>query len=324
MQNSNFAMRRIWVVTVATHNQGYLSSLEWCLKQAHGGEMVRFVQLGRGHKWNNYGDKLRLLFAFLERLCGGGEGVVEVAEQDLVIFCDAYDVLFDPQRDFARLADIFLASRADLLFSVVDISRQNSFIQKCAHKILTCLDFTHNALTCNGGLYMGKSWALLAFMRQAEKLARAENLKDDEKCINELLNKSKCGPARVCPTSGFWMFPATLQSQRQVLVGLDVNSTIFFNSPPQLNFTSLLKTGEARPTVFDENQAFFYHFIGNQDLTELCAYEGIRLPGSERNEIYGKMHKLAHYLGFFKTELLVLAVLAALLAATAVKEKQKR
>ena len=312
----DFSSRRpVQVVTVATHSQGYLQSLKWCLAHAPGGnELIRFVELGRGQKWRNYCDKIRLLDEFLSCEDVNGEG-----DQDLVIFCDAYDVLYDHRRDFEPLVHIFNASGADLLFSVVDVSRLNCIVQSCAHKILTCLDISNNSLTCNGGLYMGRRGALRTLMREIN-MCKSEQI-DDERCINQILNENCISPWLLKSPSGFAHFDIRIK-QEIFNIALDVDSLVFHNSPVPISPLSLIRTFSAEPTAFERGQAFFYHFIGNQNLDDLCAYEGIWRPECIGNcEIYGKADKLTHYLKFFNTEIaaLTLALGLSVLLLVAIK-----
>lgn len=296
--------RPVQVVTVATHSQGYLQSLKWCLARAGSHEFIRFVELGRGQKWRNYCDKIRLLDEFLT---GRKESEQDgETEEDLVIFCDAYDVLYDHRRDFERLVHIFEASGADLLFSVVDVSRLNRVIQKCAHKILACLDVSKSSLTCNGGLYMGRRRALRVLMREI-RVRKSEQI-DDERCINQILNESCISSQLMKSSVGFAHFE--IRIREQVLnVALDVDSLVFHNSPAPISPLSLVRTFAAEPTTFERGQAFFYHFIGNQNLDDLCAYEGIWRPECVGNcEIYGKADKLSHYLKFFNAEIAALTL----------------
>lgn len=292
---------RNYVVTVATHTQGYLPSLQWCLNKTQG-RRPQFIVLGRGQKWSNYFDKIRLLYEFLSSN--------NLGDNDVVIFCDAYDVIYDHRRDFDRLVEIFRRSQLDLLFSIVDISRQNKMIQKCAHKILACLDITNNTLTCNGGLYMGTRRALRAFMYQIYH-NKSEQV-DDERCINQLLNESMVSS---------WLSGSEFPSFDIMLglapyrVGLDVNSRLFYNSPVKLNPLNLVRSASAECNAIESRDAYFYHFIGNQNLDDLCAYEGIWRPECVGNcEIYGKMDKISHYLTFFNTELATLAIVFGLAA----------
>lgn len=297
---------KVDVVTVATHTQGYLQSLKWCLSRAPGNQLVRFVELGRGQRWTNYLDKIRLFNDYLLSTCDNR------SDDDIVIFCDAYDVLYDPQRDFSRIIDLFRATNVDLLFSVVDLSKHNRMVQLCARQILACLDISQGMYTCNAGLYMGRRRALAVFIQHICK-SMADQI-DDERCINRLFNE--CCTSPWLDTSfgdGFGYFNIDLGKQYRV--ALDIGERIFKNRLTPLSPLCLVRKLGAPRTAFEEGHAFFYHFIGNQDLDELCKHEGIWIPGTIGNcEIYGNVDKFSHYLKFFNNELATITLIFGLTA----------
>lgn len=297
---------KVTIVTVATHSQGYLQSLKWCLKHATGNELVQFIELGRGKKWTNYYDKILLLNRFLTEACAGNN------DDDIVIFCDAYDVLFDPQRDILRMIDLFRATNVDLLFSIVDLSTHSKMVQMCARQILACLDISEGRYTCNAGLYMGKYRALCVFMQRICKTMSDQI--DDERCINRLLNECCTSPwLDKSPGDGFGYFTIDL-GKRYYRVALDIGERIFKNRPTPLSPLCLVRNLAAPRTAFEEGYAFFYHFIGNQNLDELCLHEGIWNPAVGNCEIYGKIDKLSHYLKFFNNELATITLIFGLTA----------
>lgn len=274
----------VLIITVATHDDGYLDALDCSLRTSRGGPHQFRVLTG---EWENYCSKTRMLY----------EHLVNVPESTIVIFCDAFDVLYDRQRDLKALAQLFRLANVDLLFSTMDVSKQPIYVRRFARKVLKCLDATGNNITCNGGLYMGYAGALKKLLG---KIYVLKGETDDERCINQTLNAHTVSRVYLEEGAPFAKFHICIDGA-PMAVGLDLNSRVFFNIPPPSSPLELLSKCEVDEKTFEKHDAFFYHFIGNQNLEKLCAHEG--LCHAPKPCKYGKMNKLKHYSHFFDNEL---------------------
>ncbi len=298
----------IRILTVATKPDGYLDGLKWCLDNRTCACscccQVEVCVLGENTQWVNYFTKLKLIREKLEQ-CDD--------ERDIIIMCDAYDVLFDRHKSIHRLVQTFRQSQADLLFSTIDLADRPSVLRTIAKRILTCLDISPpgTMLTCNGGLYMGYCYALKRIFDEMYFISGDKI--DDERLINQVLNKHTV--ANSCHVSqNFTKFQTKFKTRwsysyfmppHTFLVALDTNSKLFYNHV----YTNLFDSKYTpRASIMRESEAYFFHFVGNQNLHPICAYEQIPID-ENTTQTYSRLDKLAHYTKFFYNEFIFLFIL---------------
>ena len=167
-------MSKIVVVTVATHEEGYIDSLR------DGLYPTPLLVVGLGERWDNYTTKTKLLHNYLMQ-----EGV-KLPQDTIFVVCDAYDVLYNKRYQIADLQQEFLARNVDIMFSSFNFANEMGYVKYYANNILRPISFDSNfILSCNTGLYMGYRRALLPVL---EKMLSVYDY-DDERRLNTVLRE---------------------------------------------------------------------------------------------------------------------------------------
>lgn len=273
---------KLRIVTVATKYEGYLESLEYTLNG-------HLDIIGMNMPWNGFISKLVYLNEYLKT----------IPEDTIVVFVDAYDVLFNcTYHSLEELVKEFEKMNTDILFSCTDFSSYNivSYYYMCKMFIGVC----GSTLSCNGGLYMGKCKALRLVLNDALDLASKINEFDDERLINILLNLN-------CKIESY----ARLKYKHDTLISIDIDKKIF-NNHISGNIYNTLKENYKPPVDILDSGSYFYHFIANQDLDHIC---------DRHNIIYERRHKryntniakITHYYKYFKFELFLLFLIIFIL-----------
>lgn len=275
------------VVTVATKYEGYLKSLEYTLNG-------NLDIVGLNMPWNGFISKLVYLNEYLKT----------IQDDTIVVFVDAYDVLFN--RDYhslEELANEFEKMNTDILFSCTDFSSYNIVSYYYMREMF--IGVCGSTLSCNGGLYMGKCKSLRLLIGDALDLALKINETDDERLINMLLNLN-------CKIIGYANDDYfRLEYKNDTLISIDVDNKIF-NNHISSNIYTTLKENYKPPINILDSGSYFYHFIANQDIDHIC---------DRHNIIYDKQHKrcntnikkISHYYKYFKIELFILFIIIIIL-----------
>lgn len=296
------AAKNIHVLTVATHVDGYLDSLIYTVPS--------LKVLGSGAPWKGYTTKIRCVYAQLD----------EYEDDDIIVFCDAYDVLADRRRDIGSLAEKFKKLDVDVLLSVYDYAHHEYIFTYYIKRAFICLKAyePERLMSCNPGLYMAYCKPLRALLGDLLALASETQENDDERLLNSILNNytTKLSDSRM-------RYEAA--GNVSYTVGLDVDEAFFHNHVPIEKISTALSfvRGTYKPPndTITSRESFFYHFIGNQNLDDLCRAEGIPHVASVKQ--YTNMMKARHYVKFFKFEIILAFALVILVVYSISKLRSK-
>lgn len=277
--------------TVATSNKGYLDSLRYTLPQIE--------ILGEGKPWRGYISKLEYLEGRLSQL----EQLAEDPDE-LIVFTDAYDVLFNVQHHtVSQLIDEFNSFNVDILFSVIDYSQYSFFEKYYVEKLFYGIRTYKSEYICNGGLFMGKRKSLLAFVQtlllENERLSNSQELDDDR-----LINRSIIAYSTKCSNDDCTSL--TFKYCDQIKIGLDIEQRIFHNHLAGRVADKVFFNTYKPPIDIMESKSFFYHFIANQNVDHICKRYNIPLS---KNVINSKFNKFKHYISYFYFELITLTII---------------
>jgi len=161
---------KIHIVTIATHNKGYLDTLaEGCAK---GG--LKLNILGMGEKWQGFAWKFRQLREFIKPL----------NDNDIVIFVDGYDTLCIDNID--NIYKRFIDSNTNILVST------DSIPKSLLHKYLVHKVFNKcKKVSINTGMYMGYVKYLKELLdRVCARYDCNDTKLDDQRVFTEFCNSN--------------------------------------------------------------------------------------------------------------------------------------
>ncbi len=126
------------VITVATHPERYYNSLLESAKKNN----IDLNVLGMGEKWQGFGWKFTKMIEYLEK----------VNKDEIVMFIDAYDVIFID--DISKIEKKFLEIKSKNNFKIfigVDLIPKNIIYKYLYKKVFS----NNNKNNINSGVYMG-------------------------------------------------------------------------------------------------------------------------------------------------------------------------
>lgn len=154
-------MERRYIVTYATHPQGFFNEL---VNNKYGAEVI---VLGMNTKWNGFFDKIRGVKEFCDQL----------TDRDIVIFVDGFDTIIN--RNPNDVYDRFKEFNCDILLSK-DLVYDSYPMRYITKKVFgTC-----NDTLVNSGLYMGYAKPTRDMLEQI----LVENTTDDQRALNSVCN----------------------------------------------------------------------------------------------------------------------------------------
>jgi len=168
------------IITVATHSESYFPLFkESCLKNN-----LELVVLGFGQKWSGFSWKFHLISEYIE----------DLPLDEIVIFCDAFDVIVLNTTD---ILSRFQSFNSDVVISSLNMS--NNLLDYISNK---SFPKCHNN-SINTGLYMGTVSGLKQLFQDLCFMFDCNNFKlDDQKMLSML-----------CPS----------------YMAIDIESLIFYN-----------------------------------------------------------------------------------------------
>jgi hypothetical protein len=155
------------VITVATHPDRYYESMLDSAKKNN----IDITVLGMGEKWQGFGWKFTKMIEYLEK----------VNMNELVMFIDAYDVIF--LDNGKRIEEKFLEIKKKINFKIligVDSIPTNN-LHKYAYKRI----FSSNPHNINSGVYMGYAKDIYNVLLNIKKNNDLNNMDDQKMFINE-------------------------------------------------------------------------------------------------------------------------------------------
>jgi hypothetical protein len=165
----------IYVITVATHNEGYYDALLESCKRNN----INLIILGFNEKWKGFSWRFKLINDYINNL----------KDNDIILFIDAFDVII--LKDIEEIKKRFINNFTKPI--VISHESTDSYINKILYKI----SFNTNSdIYCNAGTYIGYVYALKEFYNlikiKYKNLSIEEfNKLDDQYIFNNIYNNNK-------------------------------------------------------------------------------------------------------------------------------------
>lgn len=150
----------LYVVTVATHNDGYLDAL----KKSCENNNIKLNILGYGQKWEGFAWRFDLLNNFLQ----------DKNDNDIILFIDAYDVII--LNDINIILEKFLKYNKPIVISSENIN--NKINQYVYTKVFGICEYNLNA-----GTYIGYIYALKQMFYLLKNKYNLKSCKNDDQCL---------------------------------------------------------------------------------------------------------------------------------------------
>jgi hypothetical protein len=287
-------MDNIYLVTVATHNEGYYNALK---KSAEIND-YDLETLGFGQKWEGFVMKYKL---YKEKLR-------MIDDNAIVIMVDAYDVIVMENKDI--LLQKFKEFNKPIVLSR-DGEPKSYFFKFFHHKVFESC----NNIQLNSGLMIGYAWAL----KELFSLMCGSNL---EKC-NRLDLDDQVLLINMCRNNKNFF------NQN---IAIDVNSTIFYNTfghTVDFNFDVLdlfYINNNKLYLHYTDISPCFIQGPGNTNLNNLCNFYNLPLgKKTSRDTVYRlKTYTKPQYLKKFSDEIikikLIILILLIVLVGLYVKD----
>ncbi len=238
-------MDRVHILTVATSPGGYLELLKYTLPP--------IKILANGAKWHGFMTKIYHVFNELNT----------IRPTDIVIFCDAYDVIYNNKKNLLDLIEEFESLNVDILFSCTDHTTSILLIKYLGLRIFNMFKNEDKYLGFNPGLYMGYANSLQCILKDLLEYQNYIGIDDDERLLNSLIKKN----------SSYQFddhYRLVYNSSQEIIIGLDYNCKIFknyLNLNTYSNIYNILTSQAQVPIdIIDTNSAYFHHFVGNQQV----------------------------------------------------------
>jgi uncharacterized protein YneR len=155
-------MSNLYVLTVATHNEGYYDALKISAQRNN----LNLITLGFGQKWRGFLMKYDLTKNYLNSL----------DDNDIVVFVDAYDVLI--LQNYNTIIEKFKSFNKPIVLSQ-DATPRSLFLKYFHTRIFGQCNNTH----INSGLYIGYVWALKILFNQMCKYNDCNNKQNDDQIM---------------------------------------------------------------------------------------------------------------------------------------------
>jgi hypothetical protein len=268
-------MDNIYLITVATHNEGYYNALK---KSARKND-YELVTLGWGQKWEGFIMKYKLLM----------ENLNKFDDNDIIVLTDAYDVIVTDKKEV--VIEKFKKFKKPILLSKDGYTGESIF--NYLHD--TIFDTCHNYRIC-AGLMMGYVWALkeLIFLMCGNNLEKCKELNLDDQIL--IIN--------ICKNNKNFFTKN---------IAIDNNSEIFYNTygkvdKLQFNFnvTDIFYINKNKLYIKDTDiSPCFIHGPANTNLNNVCSFYNLPISKkSSRDMLYRiKLYAKPQYLKKFSDEI---------------------
>jgi hypothetical protein len=186
-------MSKLTIVTVATHNEGYLPVLEHQLKKTN----INYKILGYGQKWNGWMWRTTLLIDYLKTH----------KPDDVVMVIDGYDVLLvGNEKD---IMDKYKSFKTDIVFGVHFTKSQqySAIVRYITHPIGKSYFNTTDEHMKNGGSFMGKAKSLINMYERIIEYSKKTGITDDQTALNNIFLNDIDHKLDVC-SEIFWIWDA--------------------------------------------------------------------------------------------------------------------
>jgi hypothetical protein len=267
---------KVHIITVATKSQAYFPALKTQASRLG----LSLTVLGWQKEWKGFAWRWNLLEQHLRGL----------DPDDIAVFVDAYDVL--PVKPVEIILKRFHAFKSPLVLSVE--SEPSTPVHRVVYRRL---NQSCKQTFVNGGLYMGRVWALLQMIDFLRTTYSFENSTDDQVLLSQM-----------CNSSFFEKYCA-----------LDVQSKIFCNLWGSRQHD--LQVPVAEYNKFNARDTCFIHCPANSDMSQILRYYGVD-PSCCTRRGMGMVFQSAmkSYAHFFYKEIVSVCILC-LLCCWCVKKK---
>ena len=261
----------LYIVTVATHTQGYFKILQKSCER-HG---LNLIVLGFGKKWQGFAWKFKLIRDFLEFK----------DNEDIIVFIDAFDVI--ALNNMETILERFILINKPIIVSQ-DFSHVNSFSKYTISKVFPKCKNTF----INSGGYIGKVWALKKMFDKICKINDCNKFNnDDQRMMISLCNDP--------------FFDKYMTIDFDQLIFLTVMTNNWFSSKTDLKIDNL------NLVVGDKGiEPCFVHGPGNADLSKIIQIYNYNFKDiNKQNSINGIFHRIPLYIHFFYDDIYIIILL---------------
>ena len=254
------------IVTVATHNDGYLPALKSICKKNN----CYFKIIGFGEKWGGWSWRTQKIIEYLQG-CD---------MSDIIMLIDGFDVLVLSKPE--EIINKFKKMHCNVLFSCSHLSRgqpyNNSFIyQNIAFPSEKKYFKSNKNFILNAGTIMGYSKHLLQLYLQMQKKQQKTNISDDQILLNSMdlsfLKYNIDFDSKI-----FWIW--------EINRIMDYGNIIFQNETYSSN--SYIKYKDNRIVFLNGNKPCVIHGINNRNMNKICEKNNVYLLNYKPKQIQQK------------------------------------
>ena len=254
-------------ITVATHIEGYLNVLIESLKMYN----IQLKILGLGTTWEGFQTKIVLMSDYVNTL----------NDDEIVIFMDAYDVIFLHPEDLEKN---FKSFNKKIVFG--EDLKVPFYFKYAYNKVFPKCIINKKKYRINSGLYMGYVKYIKELLNILCKKNNCKRNLDDQRIIN-----------KSCKTDFFSKY-----------VGVDSEHKIFYNlalyeSPIQLTNNKL---------IVNNNKPNFVHGPNNKNMNYITKAYGLSNTIHKKRTFY-VLNAIKIYYIYFMPELIIFLLIIFLL-----------
>ena len=276
----------IYVITIATHNKGYLEVLKTGCQ--NGG--MQFITLGYGEKWGGLIWKFHKMREFLNN--------VNLHPNDLIVFVDGYDTLCI--NNAQRLLTKFYSLETNILISQ-DIKYVNNPLYDYFHNRIfgNC-----NDIYINTGMYMG-------FFPYVKKLINTICTKSD--CLDSKLN-DQVEMTKLCKLADpFYTANVKIDTENSIFLNLVANKLDIYHN----DIVTVTKYGKL--TLVNGDDIVFVSGPNNTDLLPILKLYNFKDPGLFRTHSSEIFIKIRDYAKYVIPEIIIIIVIILVIILFTIK-----
>ena len=254
------------IVTVATHNDGYLPALKSICEK----NKCNLEILGFGEKWGGWDWRTQKIIDYLKK-CN---------VSDIVMLIDGFDVLVLSSPE--EILNKFKKMHCNILFSCSHLSRgqpyNNSFIYKNISFPSVKKYFKSNKnFILNAGTIIGYSKHLLQLYLHLQKKQKITNILDDQILLNSM-DLSFLKYNIDYDSTIFWIW--------EINQIIDYGNILFRNETYSNN--SYIKYKDNRIIFLNGNKPCVIHGINNRNMSKICEKNNVYLLNYKPKKIQQK------------------------------------
>ena len=278
-------MNNIYLVTVATHSQGYFPILKESCKRQN----AELIVLGYNEKWKGFAWRFELVRNFLKTLNGN----------DIVVFIDAFDVIL--LNNLSIIKERFIEKNTPILFSK-DGDPGDPIFKYLARRVFPQC----NNININAGCYMGYVNGLIMMFDRIYSINGSKINDDDD---DQRLFISLC-------KDDFFKKNIKIDTEQNIFLNI---------LPKHLLTTEILFTSkDGKILNKDGNEPCVIHAPGNGDLNEIAFMYGYELAEIQKfNFIQGAKDRAVLYTRYFHLELMIVTIVILFIISIFIFKRNK-